>query len=123
MLNVSLFLLNVSLILFNFLEKNVLKKAEGIFKVEDEDIDENSKTLKLLVLPGLPTADPHRSESIKLLREHGIDGIISFRSMLLDILAKVHTNHNYQKSEILQIMRILKNYNLIKEPQMDLFAE
>ena len=43
--------------------------------------------------------------------------------MLLDILAKVQTNHNYQKSEILQIMRILKNYDLIKEPQLDLFTE
>ena len=109
--------------IFKFLEKNVLKKAEEIFKFEDEDVDDSSNTLKLLVLPGLPTADPHRSESIKLLREHGIDGIISFRSMLLDILAKVQTNHNYQKSEILQIMRILKNYDLIKEPQMDLFTE
>ncbi len=109
--------------IFNFLQKNVLKKAEEIFKFEDEDVDDSSMTLKILVLPGLPTADPHRSESIKLLREHGIDGIISFRSMLLDILAKVQTNHNYQKSEILQIMRILKNYDLIKEPQMDLFTE
>lgn len=109
--------------IFNFLEKNVLKKAEELFKFNEEEYEDSSKLLKVLVLPGLPTADPHRSESIKLLREHGIDSIISFRSMLIDILAKVQTNHNYQKSEILQIMRILKNYDLIKDPQLNLFND
>ena len=103
-----------------FLEKNVLKKAEDLF-VEEEDIDDGSGLLKIIVLPGLPITEPHRSESIRLLKEHGVDGIISFRSMLQDILAKVETNLNYQKSDILQILRILKNYDLIKEPQMELF--
>ena len=105
-----------------FLEKNVLKKAEDLF-VEEEDFDDESGLLKIIVLPGLPITEPHRSESIRLLKEHGVDGIISFRSMLQDILAKVETNLNYQKSDILQILRILKNYDLIKEPQMELFPD
>ena len=105
-----------------FLEKNVLKKAEDLF-VEEEDFDDESGLLKIIVLPGLPITEPHRSESIRLLKEHGVDGIISFRSMLQDILDKVETNLNYQKSDILQILRILKNYDLIKEPQMELFPD
>ena len=105
-----------------FLEKNVLKKAEDLF-VDEEDFDDGSGLLKIIVLPGLPITEPHRSESIRLLKEHGVDGIISFRSMLQDILAKVETNLNYQKSDILQILRILKNYDLIKEPQMELFPD
>ena len=78
--------------------------------------------LKVLVLPGLPTADPHRAESIRLLREKGVDAIISFRSMLQDIIAKVETNLNYQKSDVLQVLRILKNYDLVKDPQLELFS-
>ncbi len=105
-----------------FLGKNVLKKAEDLF-VDEEDFDDGSGLLKIIVLPGLPITEPHRSESIRLLKEHGVDGIISFRSMLQDILAKVETNLNYQKSDILQILRILKNYDLIKEPQMELFPD
>lgn len=108
--------------IFNFLEKNVIRKASSVFQGDSEDL-EGSEMLKILVLPGLPTHEPHRSESIRLLREHGVDGIISFRSMLIDILAKVETNLNYQKSEILQILRILKNYDLVKEPQLELFAQ
>ena len=75
------------------------------------------------VLPRPPTEEPPRADTINLLRERGVDGIISFRSMLIDILDKVETNLNYQKSETLQILRILKNYNLIRKPQLELFNE
>lgn len=107
--------------IFKFLEKNVLRTVEDVFTDRDEFADKS--ILKILVLPGLPTAEPHRSESIQLLRERGVDGIISFRSMLLDIIQKVETNRNYSKSDILQILRMLKNYDLVKDPQMPLFKE
>ena len=114
-------MLQSSSAIFSFLEKNVLKIAENLFKDEDLETAEGHDLRKILVLPGLPTQEPHRSESIKLLKEKGVDGIISFRSMLLDIIDKIETNHNYQKSEILQILRILKNYDLVKQPQLELF--
>jgi len=31
----------------------------------------------------------------------------------------VATNRNYQKSDLLQTLRLLKNYGLLKEPQME----
>jgi hypothetical protein len=36
-------------------------------------------------------------------------------------VAKTETNRNYQKSDLLQIIRILKNYDFFKEPQLELF--
>lgn len=107
--------------IFKFLEKNVLKTVEDLFTDTEEFADKS--LLKILVLPGLPTAEPHRGESIQLLRERGVDGIISFRAMLLDIIQKVETNRNYSKSDTLQILRVLKNYDLVKDPQMALFQE
>lgn len=117
-------LLRSSSAIFSFLEKSVLRSTEGLFAEEDDGNPAQGKPplMKILVLPGLPTAEPHRSESIQLLRDKGVDAIISFRSMLIDIINKVETNRNYQKSDTLQILRVLKNYDLLKDPQMDLFS-
>jgi hypothetical protein len=45
--------------------------------------------------------------------------VISFRSILQELIASVATNRNYQKSDLLQTLRLLKNYELLKEPQME----
>ena len=78
---------------------------------------------KILVLPSLPTAEPFRTQSVELLKERGVDAIISFRAMLLDLLENVEVNQNYTKSDTLQVMRILKNYDLLKDTQLDLLSE
>ena len=62
-----------------------------------------------------------RQESIALLKGKGVDGVIPFRTMLATLVAETKTNRNYQKSDLLQIIRILKNYDLIREPQLELF--
>jgi hypothetical protein len=59
---------------------------------------------------------------VALLKERGVDGIISFRTILQELISRVEVNRNYRKSDTLQMIRILKNYDLLKDPQMDLFA-
>ncbi len=105
--------------IFRFLEENVLKEASRLFPATDGDADGSTLT-KILVLPSLPTAEPFRSQSVELLKARGIDAIVSFRAMLLDLLEKVEINQNYSKSDTLQVMRILKNYDLLKDTQLDL---
>ena len=41
--------------------------------------------------------------------------------MLVDLVARTEINRNYQKSDLLQTIRILKNYDFFKDPQMELF--
>jgi hypothetical protein len=41
--------------------------------------------------------------------------------MLADLVENIEVNRNYQKSDLLQVIRILKNYDFFKEPQMELF--
>jgi hypothetical protein len=41
--------------------------------------------------------------------------------MLGDLINQIETNRNYQKSDLLQVIRILKNYDFFKEPQLELF--
>jgi hypothetical protein len=108
--------------IFNFLEQTVLKEAARFFPPElNNDVGE--APTKVLVLPSLPTAEPFRSQSVELLKARGVDAIISFRAMLLDLLDKIEINQNYTKSDTLQVMRILKNYDLLKDTQLDMFPE
>ena len=112
--------------IFRFLEENVLKQATRFFPADADDVEAGAAgegggaLTKILVLPSLPTAEPFRSQSVQVLKERGVDAIISFRSMLLDLIEKIEINRNYRKSDTLQVMRILKNYDLLKDAQLDL---
>jgi len=112
---------------FDFLKKEVLNKAETYFSFDEGEVDSevvgSGGFTKILVLPSLPTSDPQRTESIELLKEQGVDGIITFSTILENLLRNVEVNHSYQKSDLLQMMRILKIYDMVKEPQMNLFGE
>ena len=116
-------LLKSSSEILKFLEKRVSKTIDDSFTDTDSTFAKDGALKRILVLPGLPTSEPYRSESIQLLRDKGVDGIISFRAMLLDIIQKVEVNRSYQKSEFLQILRVLKNYDLLNDSQMGLFKD
>ena len=108
--------------IFRFLEDNVLKEVSRYFPAAASD-EPGDELTKILVLPSLPTAEPFRSQSVALLKARGVDAIISFRAMLLDLLDRIEINQSYTKSDTLQVMRILKNYDLLKDPQLDLLSE
>ncbi len=109
--------------IFRFLEENVAKEVKRFFPVDADEPGNAPDVTRILVLPSLPTAEPFRSQSVAMLKEHGVDGIISFRSMLLDIIERVEINKSYGKSDTLQVIRILKNYDLLKDAQLDLMTE
>lgn len=108
--------------IFRFLEEKVLKEVARLFPPPSADDVADAPT-KILVLPSLPTAEPFRSQSVELLKARGVDAIISFRAMLLDLLEKIEINQNYSKSDTLQVMRLLKNYDLLKDTQLDLLPD
>jgi hypothetical protein len=108
--------------IFRFLEQSVLKEASRFFPTDQEHPD-GAGLLKILVLPGLPTAEPYRSQAVAMLKEKGVDAVISFRAMLLDLIDKVELNRNYGKSDTLQLIRVLKTYDLLRDPQLDLLTE
>ena len=100
--------------IFRFVEPATFKQAAKAFGAE-------GTPLKILVVPALPQSTEARDQSVALLRAKGIDAVIPFRTMLAEIIEKTQTNRNYQKSDLLQVVRILKNYEFFKEPQMELF--
>jgi len=100
--------------IFRFVEPKVFQQAARAF-------GRDGTPLKILVVPALPQGAPARDESIALLRAKGVDAVLPFRTMLADLIAKIEVNRNYQKSDLLQMIRILKNYDFFKGPQMELF--
>jgi hypothetical protein len=100
--------------IFRFVGTKVFQQAARVF-------GENGAPLKILVIPALPQSEQARAESIALLRAKGIDAVLPFRTMLADLVSKTEVNRNYQKSDLLQVIRILKNYDLLKDPQLELF--
>ena len=100
--------------IFRFVEPRVLQQAARAF-------GKDGTPLKILVVPALPQAAEAREESIALLRAKGVDAVIPFRTMLADLINATQVNRNYQKSDLLQTIRILKNYEFMREPQLELF--
>ena len=77
---------------------------------------------KILCFPQLPASEKLRADTLKILKQKGVDGVLLFRTLLLEMIAGVDINKNYEKSDLLQMLRILKNYDLIKHPQLELFG-
>ena len=78
---------------------------------------------KVLCMADLPADPDQRAEALEFLRSQGIDGVILFRPMLLELAERVDVKKTYEKSDLLQILRILKNYDLLRSGQMDLFRQ
>jgi hypothetical protein len=102
--------------IFRFVEPPIFQRAAKAF-------GSDGSPTKILVVPALPQNDDAKRESIELLRDKGIDAVIPFYTMLADLIDQIEVNRNYQKSDLLQIIRILKNYDFFKEPQLELFKE
>ncbi len=100
--------------IFRFVEPKVFQQAARVFGAD-------GAPTKILVVPALPQGEDARKQSIELLRSKGIDAVIPFHVMLADLIGHIEVNRNYQKSDLLQMIRILKNYDFFKEPQLELF--
>lgn len=107
----------------------VLKKNPDIFRFAELSVIKEARKIlgpgsitKILCLSDLTATVGPQEETLTLLRLGGVDGVLSFRTMLLELTESVDVSKNYEKSDLLQTLRILKTYDLLKDAQMDLFA-
>ncbi|HEX68057.1 MAG TPA: hypothetical protein ENG13_03215 [bacterium] len=54
----------------------------------------------------------------RILKKQGIDHVLTFDYILWAIIEKLEKNENYSSS-LLEILRVLKAYNMIKNPQLE----
>ena len=100
--------------LFRFVEPEALRHAQTLF-------GDGPLPLRIMAVPGLPTDRDNRDQSITILRARGLDGVLPFRVMIGSILGTIETNRNYQKSDLLQTLRLLKLYGFTRDAQLELF--
>lgn len=100
--------------IFRFLEPVAFQQATRAFGSKEA-------VTKILVVPALPQGTEARAQSIALLQAKGLDAVLPFRTMLAELIEHIEVNRNYQKSDLLQMLRILKNYDFFREPQLELF--
>jgi len=81
----------------------------------------SSAMAKVICLPKLPASPKLEESMLSTLKAKGINGVITFRTMLAELIDSVDTNRNYEKSDLLQVIRLLKNYDLLKNEQLELF--
>jgi len=100
--------------IFRFAQPAAAKEAEKIFGTD-------AAIQKILVAPSLPSSKKLRRESIEMLRGKGVDGVIEFPAVLSAVIDGVEKNRNYQRSDVLQLIRVLKSHGMLRERQMELF--
>ena len=100
--------------IFRFVEPAIFQQAVKAF-------GQAGPLTKILVVPTLPHTVEARAQSIELLRAKGVDAVILFHTLLADLIRETEANRNYQKSDLLQIIRVFKAYDFFKEPQLELF--
>ena len=102
-------------------EKELFRLADSVVMQKAHRQLGAGPVAKILCLPDLPPAGPMRTKSLTMLKEGGIDGVVLFRPMLLELVRSVDAQKNYERSDLLQVLRILKAHDLLKDAQMDLF--
>lgn len=100
--------------IFRFTELSVTKEARKILGP--------GSVVKILCVSDMAASAEPQEEALAMMRENGVDGVLSFRTMLLELVEHIDTSKNYEKSDLLQILRILKTYDLLKDSQMELFS-
>ncbi len=76
---------------------------------------------KIMCLPDLPSSPQPRQEALDVIRARGVDGVILFPTMVRELAAALEVSNNYEKSDVLQLLRIIKNYDLFRDEQLELF--
>lgn len=100
--------------LFRFQDAEVIRQAAQFF-------GDRGGVRAIAIVPALPQAEEARAQSIELLRARGVEGVIPFPTVLAELIAWTEANRNYQKSDLLQIIRVFKNYGFFREAQLELF--
>lgn len=95
-----------------FLCVNALQHARTIFKTADFK--------KILIIPQLPTTKSTGDKSVDILKRKGIDHVVEFRTILEFLIENVKPTKDYADSDSLQLIRLLKNYRLLRESQLNL---
>ena len=77
--------------------------------------------MRLLIVPALPRNEAKITEVFSILQKNSVDGVLTIRSMLENLLRQSDPGHFNPGKPFSQILNLLKAYELAKEPQLEMF--
>lgn len=92
---------------------------KGRYALESRKVFAGEDFKKVLVIPSLPASDKLRKESIRIMKEQGIDHIITFSSVISQLIEKINARNMYL-STVNEILRVLKFYKFFTEKEQKL---
>lgn len=113
----SLAQLSKSESILHFIESNLSKNPSPVFTEASQD------SLNLLLLPSLPTREPARSRATDSLRREGVQGVLSFLSILRALVSRADRFPSAAASDTLRLIRVLKSFDLLKNQQLEIDYE
>ncbi|MDA8823127.1 hypothetical protein N9N41_01380 [Opitutales bacterium] len=77
--------------------------------------------MRLLIVPALPRNETKITEVFTILQKNKVDGVLTTRSILENLLRQSDPGHFNPGKPFSQILNLLKAYELAKEPQLEMF--
>ena len=77
--------------------------------------------LKLLVIPSFPRDERKIGIVVELLKQAGVDGVLTIGSILENLLRQTAPSMTFLNQNVFQLLKLLKAYDLVKQPQLDMF--
>ena len=104
------------------LKKLITAKQAPKFPWEDTTLEEEFRGhYRLVILPVLPPVEPLYSQLCEVLESRGVAGVITFRTLLDNLIQQLDVLEDAKLSPRLKMLRVLKQMELLKIPQLDLF--
>ncbi len=75
----------------------------------------------VLCLPALPASAELRRRTLEIVNRHGISGVVLFRTVLVELAAVAARRLDYDRSDVLQLLRIVRASGLLRDAQPELF--
>lgn len=97
----------------------IFEFVKGKYNLESKKFFQGENFKKVLIIPSLPASDNLRKESIRIMKEEGIDHIITFPSIIAQLIEKIDARNVYLSS-VNEIFRVLKFYKFFAEKEQKL---
>lgn len=109
-----------------FIERDVVRSAEEIYAPEfletlqelpgaSHSDGQPGSLPRLMVIPSLPNSSDMRARAIDFLRGAGLDGVLTYSTLLLELSARVEIGREYPPHSFLHVLQMLKAYDLVSE--------
>ena len=110
--------------LLKFFKKEVTQERISLGYNPGPELPESwmGSYLCLLVVPALPRNEAKLKELFTYLRDMGVGGVLSLSSMLENLLRQSLPTLKYSNNGVFQMLKLLKVYQLAREPQLDMIS-